>query len=111
MLYMLVALTLLLTMADHWTTYLCLRAPVPGWDVSEANPLADWLFQSLGLVPAILLDSVVTLAAIVFLLGTTLIPRAAKGSFFALVVAWTGWAVVNNMKAILAMGLSPLGGV
>jgi hypothetical protein len=110
MLYMLVALTLLLTAADHWTTYLCLRAPVPGWQVSEANPIAAWLFQSLGLVPGILLDGAVTLAAIAFLLGTAVVPRAVKGAFFLAVVAWTGWAVVNNVKAILVMGISPLGG-
>ena len=49
MLHLLVALTLLLTAADHWTTYLCLRAPVAGWQVIEANPIADWLFQNLGI--------------------------------------------------------------
>jgi len=110
MLHILVALTLLLTAADHWTTYLCLRAPVPGWEVTEANPIADWLFQSIGLVPGILLDSAVTLAAIAFLLGTALVPRAAKGGFFVAIVAWTTWAVVNNVKAILSMGISPLSG-
>jgi hypothetical protein len=106
----LVALTLLLTAADHWTTYLCLRSPVPGWQVAEANPLAEWLFETLGLVPGILVDSVVTLAAITFLLVTPLVPRTAKGAFFLLVVAWTGWAVHNNLGALAAMGLSPLGG-
>ena len=111
MLHTLVALTLLLTAADHWTTYLCLRAPVVGWQVTEANPIADWLFQSLGLVPGILLDSAVTLAAIAFLLGTALVSRAAKSGFFLVVITWTGWAVVNNVKAILVMGISPLGGV
>ena len=110
MLHLLVALTLLLTAADHWTTYLCLRAPVPGWQVAEANPMADWLFQSVGLVPGILLDSVVTLAAIAFLLSTALIPRAVKSGFFLAVIFWTGWAVINNVQAILLMGLSPLGG-
>jgi hypothetical protein len=110
MLHILVVLTLLLTAADHWTTYLCLRAPVPGWQVAEANPIADWLFQSIGLVPGILLDSAITLAAIAFLLTTALVPRAAKGGFFLAVVAWTGWAVFNNVQAILSMGLSPLGG-
>ena len=45
MLRALTGLTLLLTGADHWTTYLCLRLPVEGWEVIEANPLADWLFQ------------------------------------------------------------------
>jgi hypothetical protein len=111
MLPLLVVLTLLLTAADHWTTYLCLRSSVPGWEVVEANPLAEWLFGTVGLVPGIAIDTVVTILAIAFLLTTSLVPRAAKGAFFTLVVVWTGWAVVNNLQAIRALGLSPLGGV
>ena len=110
MLHTLIALTLMLTAADHWTTYLCLRSPVPGWQVTEANPLAEWLFLNIGLVPGILLDSVVTLAAVAFLRGTPLVPTPAKGAFFVVVVVWTGWAVVNNTHALIALGLSPLGG-
>lgn len=109
MLPVLVALTLLLTAADHWTTYLCLRAPVRGWEVVEANPLSDWLFSSLGLGAGLLLDSLVTLVAVSFLVSTPLIPKPAKNGFFAVIVAWTGWAVVNNFQAIHALGISPLG--
>ena len=109
MLHVLTLFTLLLTAVDHWTTYLCLRAPVPGFQVSEANPIADWLFRTLGLGPGILLDSAITLAAMAFLVTTALIPRTAKGIFLAVVIAWTGYAVVNNLQAIQAMGLSPLG--
>ena len=50
MLHWLAGLTVVLTAADHWTTYLCLRGPVEGWRVSELNPLADWLFATFGLV-------------------------------------------------------------
>ena len=64
MFYFLASLMLLFTAADHWTTYLCLRAPVDGWVVTEANPLAEWLFNSMGLVPGLLFDSVVTIFAI-----------------------------------------------
>ena len=109
MLHILALLTLLLTAADHWTTYLCLKSPVPGFDVSEANPIADWLFQSFGLVPGILLDSAVTLLAIGFLVSTALIPRPAKRVFLMVVIGWTGFAVLNNLQAILSLGLSPLG--
>ena len=109
MLQILTLFTLLLTAADHWTTYLCLRAPAPGFEVSEANPIADWLFGSLGLVPGLALDSVVTLAALAFLLSTALIPKPAKRVFLLVVIAWTGYAVVNNLHAIAAMNLSPLG--
>ena len=74
--YILAILTLLLSAADHWTTYLCLRAPVAGWHVAEANPLAEWLFASFGLVPGLLIDSGVTLVAVAFLLSTTPDPEA-----------------------------------
>jgi hypothetical protein len=109
LLHILALLTLLLTAADHWTTYLCLKSPVPGFDVSEANPIANWLFQSFGLVPGILLDSAVTLLAIGFLVSTALIPRPAKRVFLMVVIGWTGFAVLNNLQAILSLGLSPLG--
>jgi len=107
---LLIALVLMLTAADHWTTWLCLRAPVAGWEVSEANPLAAWLFGRMGLLPGILFDSALTLVAIAFLLSTDLVPRPLKQAFFAVVVAWTGWAVANNLRALTDMGLSPFGG-
>ncbi len=110
MFYFLATLTLLLTAADHWTTYLCLRRPIEGWTVTEGNPIADWLFSTVGLVPGLAIDSVFTLVAIAFLLTTSRIPRPVKGAFFTLVVVWTGHAVVNNLKAIEALGLSLLGG-
>jgi hypothetical protein len=109
MLYTLVALTLVLTAADHWTTYLCLRAPVTGWQVTEVNPIAEWLFATVGLVPGIVLDSVITLLAVAFLVGTRFVPAPAKSAFFLVIVLWTGYAVANNLQAIQALGLSPLG--
>ena len=110
MFYVLATLTLLLTAADHWTTYVCLRQPVEGWIVTEANPSADWLFNSLGLVNGLVFDSVVTLFAVAFLLVTGRLPVVVKQVFFVGVVIWTGHAVINNMRAIELMGLSPLGG-
>ncbi len=108
-LHLLAILTLALSAADHWTTYLCLRSPVAGWTVTEANPISDWLFDALGLVPGLMLDSVVTLVAVILLLTTTRIPRFAKSAFFSLVVLTTGYAVINNVEALSALGLSPLG--
>ena len=106
---LLALLTLALSAADHWTTYLCLRNPVAGWEVTEANPISDWLFQGMGLVPGLILDSVVTLIAVVLLLMTSRIPQFAKGAFFCLVVMTTSYAVVNNFEALSVLGLSPLG--
>lgn len=105
----LAGLTLLLSAADHWTTYLCLRDPVAGWKVTEANPISDFLFANVGLVPGLLIDSAVTVFAVLFLLATSRLPEVAKGTFLSLVVASTAFAVVNNLHAISAMGLSPLG--
>jgi hypothetical protein len=104
-------LTLLMSAMDHWTTYLCLRTPIDGWRVTEANPIADALFESYGLVPGLVVDSAITLLAVGFLLTTRRLSSLAKGLFFAAVIAWTGFAVVNNLHAIEIMGLSPLGTV
>jgi len=106
----LVLLTLMVSAADHWTTYVCLRAPVEGWRVSEANPLAEWLFQAIGLVPGLVLDSAITVLALAFLLATRLLPVTLKSAFLSLVLVWTGVAVLNNWQAIQTMGLSATGG-
>jgi hypothetical protein len=102
-------LTLALSAVDHWTTYLCLRSPVAGWTVTEANPISDWLFEGVGLVPGLVIDSVVTVVAVILLLTTSRVPQYAKGAFFSLVVLTTGYAVINNVEALSALGLSPLG--
>ena len=107
--YQLAGLTLLLAAADHWTTYVCLRSPVEGWIVTELNPIADWLFTSVGLVPGLVLDSVITIGAVAFLLSTRRLPEAAKSVFFAGMCVWTAYAVFNNLSAIGALGLSPFG--
>ena len=104
-------LTVLVSAADHWTTYLCLRAPVAGWNVTEANPLADWLFGALGLVPGLLVDSVITLVAVTFLVVTPLVPRRVCAVFLAFVCVWTAFAVANNVSALDALGLTLLGEV
>ncbi|MGH0037811.1 MAG: DUF5658 family protein [Myxococcota bacterium] len=109
MLYLLAALTLFLTAADHWTTYLCLRSPVDGWVVTEANPLADWLFNEAGLVGGLAIDTLVTMAAVGFLLSTRRLPQRAKHACFGLIALTTGYAVVNNLGALQSLGLSPLG--
>ncbi|HXV37253.1 MAG TPA: hypothetical protein VEC18_08890 [Myxococcota bacterium] len=101
--------TLALSAIDHWTTYLCLREPFAGWEVTEANPLSSWLFQTVGLVPGLLVDSALTIAAVVFLLKTTRLPLPVKHGFLGLVVLATAVAVVNNYRAIDALGISVLG--
>ena len=107
--YLFAIATLALSAADHWTTYLCLRQPVAGWQVTEANPISEWLFSWIGLVPGLLVDSIITVCAVFFLISTPRLPRPVKAAFFSAVTLSTGYAVVNNLRAIDAMGLSPLG--
>lgn len=109
MLRTLAGLTLLLTGADHWTTYLCLRLPVTGWEVMEANPLADWLFGIAGLVPGLAIDTGITLAAIGFLLTTNRFAESVKLGLLAFIATTTGYAVINNIGAMSDLGLSPIG--
>lgn len=109
MLRLFALLSLALTSADHWTTWFCLRSPVPGWNVSEANPLASWLFDSAGLVPGLVIDSLITVAAVGFLVTTRALPRRAKLGFLALISTCTGYAVLNNVLAIQDMGLLTAG--
>ncbi len=110
MLRVLATISIVLTGADHLTTWLCLREHVQGWDVSEANPVAEWLFEVAGLVPGLAIDSAITLCAVAFLLTTGALPRNAKLGFLAVITLSTGYAVANNIQAIDAMGLWP-GGV
>jgi len=107
--YALAIATLAVSAADHWTTYVCLRQPVSGWQVTEANPISEWLFQTVGLVPGLLIDSAVTVCAVAFLLTTRRLPVLMKKTFFCLVVVSTSYAVINNYRAIDALGISPLG--
>jgi len=102
--------TILMTGADHWTTYVCLQAPVDGWSVVEANPIAEWLFGWAGLGNGLVIDSIVTLGAVLFLSTTDVFGRTLKISLLAVITMSTGYAVINNLAAISRMGLAPWSG-
>jgi hypothetical protein len=105
------ALALLLALLDHWTTWLCLRAPVPGWEVREANPLAAWLFGRVGLVEGLWLDSLVTLVAVVLVARTRKVSRPLKLVLLGLLVTTSAFAVANNLGVIRRLGLSAAGAI
>ena len=109
MVVILALVVLLVSAADHWTTYLCLRAPVEGWQVTEANPLSALLFETVGLAEGLWIDTALTVAGMTFLVRTLLVPEEVKLLFLAVVIAATGYAVDNNLEAIYRLGLSPLG--
>lgn len=105
----LACVALAVSLADHWSTWLCLHAPVPGWYVAEANPLAAWLFGRIGLVPGLLLDSVLTGVALLVLARARRVPEAAKLVLLASVILGTGVAVHHNLESAHRLGLTPVG--
>jgi len=105
------ALAFLFSLADHWTTYVCLRAQVVGWEVTEANPLAAWLFERFGLAEGLVIDTAITLAVLAFVVRTPRIARPWKLAALGVLLATTGWAVANNLLAVQQLGLSITGAV
>ena len=111
MLRLAAALALLFALLDHWTTWLCLRAPTPGWEVREANPLAAWLFGSVGLAEGLWIDSVVTLAAVLLVARTQKVSRPVKLALLGLLITTSAFAVANNFGVIQRLGVSARGAV
>ncbi len=109
MVQLLAGVALLFSLADHWTTYLCLRGSIAGWEVTEANPLAAWLFARFGLAQGLWIDTVVTCLALLFVVRTRRVSDAAKLLALGILVATTGWAVANNLEAVQRLGLSITG--
>ncbi|MBK7947738.1 MAG: hypothetical protein IPK00_03095 [Deltaproteobacteria bacterium] len=110
MLRLFVWTTIALTCADHWTTWVCLHAPVEGWDVVEANPVAEWLFQQAGLAAGLAIDTALTLAAIGYLALTRNLAHEIKLGLLAVITLTTGYAVLCNLGAVTQMGIAPWSG-
>jgi hypothetical protein len=98
-------LVVLLNVADNTTTFLCLRAPVRGFDIFEANPAANWLFGTIGLLPGLVFEMVVTTLAIAFLVATSHVPPRIKLALLIVLAALPAWAAINNAMVIHATSL------
>ena len=109
MLAVLLGLAVLISAADHWTTWLCLSGEVPGMVAVETNPLTAWLFEHSGLHAGLAIDSLVTLAALSLLAFTRRLPRRTKLALLATVVVISAHALAANLRALSTLGLSPLG--
>ncbi len=101
------ALAVLINLLDNATTFLCLQAPPLGFDVYEANPIARWIFESVGLVQGLLLETVITTAAVAFLVGTHVIGTRPKLLLLLGLVLLPAWAVANNLRVMDAIGVMP----
>ena len=98
-------LVVLFNLMDNATTFLCLRAPVPGHDVVEANPFAAWLFQSMGLVPGLAVETAITTAAVCFLVLNPRIPQKVRLGLLAVLAVLPAWAAYNNLQVMWALGI------
>jgi hypothetical protein len=105
----LLVVILIMTTADHVTTYLCLTESPSGFTVTEANPAAAWLFSHAGLIQGLALDTLLTCGALLFLTATTRFTPMLKTGLLGFVAAATSLAVVNNVFAIIELGILPFG--
>jgi hypothetical protein len=105
--FVLGALVLVLNALDNTTTFLCLRDPVAGFEVVEANPLARWLFEAVGLAEGLVFESAITLGAVSFLVLTRTLPSRVRNVLLLVLVLLPAWAVVNNVKVMAAIGVWP----
>ena len=91
--------------ADHYTTYLMLAEPIPGWEVWEANPIARWLFDTFGLVPGLIIDSVFTIGIGIWGLRTRMVIEEWKIVWCIVVFFATWYAVWNNINVLYETGV------
>jgi hypothetical protein len=105
--FVLGSLAVLINLLDNATTFACLHRPPAGFDVYEANPIARWLFDSIGLVEGLLLETTLTTVAIGFVVATGMIPPRTKLVLLGGLVLLPAWAVANNLGVMHAIGVLP----
>jgi hypothetical protein len=103
--FLLGGLVLVLNLLDNATTFLCLRSPVLGFEVFEANPVARWLFDGVGLIEGLFLETALTSAAVLFLVLTPRIPRGPKLVLLGFLALLPAWAVANNVDVMYEVGI------
>ena len=104
--FILGGLVLAFNLLDNATTYVCLDQPVPGYEVVEANPLARWLFDNLGLLEGLILETALTGAAVVFLVVSPALSSRLRIGILALLVALPALASWNNLQVIDELGIA-----
>jgi len=91
--------------ADNFTTYRCLRRPIEGFEVYEANPLAAWGFGMVGLETGLVLEMLLCVLATAFLLCSRLLPRRLTIVLLVLLAVLPAGAVVNNLTVMGELGI------
>ena len=103
--FLLGGMVLLFNLADNATTFLCLSASSPVFEVFEANPVAAWTFERLGLAQGLMLETAITTAAVAFLIYTDRIAVRPKLALLGVLALLPAWAVVNNLQVAWVVGL------
>ena len=102
--FLLGGLVLIFNLLDNATTFVCLTAPATGFEIFEANPVARWLFEVAGLTEGLVIETLITTAAVVFLVMTTRIAAAPKLLLLFVLTVLPAWAVANNLQVIQEVG-------
>lgn len=95
--FVLAVLAFLFNAADNLTTYLCLRSPIDGFEIYEANPLAAWGFNMVGLELGLWIETALCGAAILFLVYSPLFGFRARMALLAVLAALPAGAAANNL--------------
>ena len=85
--FLLGGLVVLFNLLDNATTFLCLRDPNTHFDVYEANPIARWIFDGIGLTQGLAVETVITTLAVLYLV---LLPA---------------WAVAHTLQVMQMIGI------
>ncbi len=105
--YLIGLLVILFDLLDNFTTFVCLTtAPTSSHEIlAEANPIARWLFDSIGLVEGLALSTVVTLAAVVFLLFTKRLHPHTRLLLLGVLAILPLFAALNNLQVMHRAGI------
>jgi hypothetical protein len=90
---------------DNATTFLCLRSPVEGFEVIEANPFARFVFDAVGLLPGLAFETLITTATVAFLVFTPRLSPPLRYAVLAILTLLPAWASVNNLLVMRAIGI------
>lgn len=99
-------LLMLLVIGDNVSTYLCLTTSSDVYHTWEANPISAWMFQAFGMIPAMLLQTVIKLAALVWvysLIGDSRSNLRVTWVTVMLLIVVTGYVNLNNWYAYSLM--------
>jgi hypothetical protein len=99
-------LTIFFNALDNLTTFLSLRGSTPGFEVYEANPFARWLFDAVGLAEGLVLEAMITTAAVCFLVWAPRIAPRVRLTILAMLVVLPAWATLHNLEVMQSVGIT-----